>query len=106
MKYPRDLCIACLHVFVAYLCTVQCRESTLYMNQFAVHVPSGDRTADEIAGKHGFVNLGQVSCEFYVQNLSLCRDVFPIDIPKSLNAEIWSTLSLPLSLNSFCFFFT
>jgi hypothetical protein len=30
------------------------------MNQFAVHIPSGQEVADEVARKHGFRNLGQV----------------------------------------------
>lgn len=31
-----------------------------YHHQFAVHVPGGPGSADEIAHKHGFVNHGQV----------------------------------------------
>jgi hypothetical protein len=30
------------------------------MNQFAVHIPSGQEAANEVARKHGFRNLGQV----------------------------------------------
>lgn len=33
----------------------------VYHNQFAVHIPDGALTADEISEKHGFTNLGQVS---------------------------------------------
>ncbi|KAL0271496.1 UNVERIFIED_CONTAM: hypothetical protein PYX00_008577 [Menopon gallinae] len=40
--------------------------STVYQNQFAVHVPTGNEDADEIASRHGFVNLGKVSRMFYV----------------------------------------
>lgn len=36
------------------------RQQPIYMNQFAVHIPSGHADADEIASKHGFRNLGQV----------------------------------------------
>lgn len=37
------------------------RQQPIYMNQFAVHIPSGHADAEEIASKHGFRNLGQVS---------------------------------------------
>lgn len=36
------------------------RNSNLYSNHFAVHVPAGEDRANEIANKHGFVNTGQV----------------------------------------------
>ena len=32
----------------------------IYHNQFAVHIPAGRETADTVAAKHGFVNLGQI----------------------------------------------
>ena len=32
----------------------------IYHNQFAVHIPAGKETADAVASKHGFVNLGQI----------------------------------------------
>jgi hypothetical protein len=32
----------------------------IYHNQFAVHVPAGRESADAIAAKHGFVNVGQI----------------------------------------------
>jgi len=32
----------------------------IYHNQFAVHIPAGKETADAVAAKHGFVNLGQI----------------------------------------------
>ncbi|XP_011058591.1 PREDICTED: uncharacterized protein LOC105148502 isoform X2 [Acromyrmex echinatior] len=37
------------------------RPVSIYSNQFAVYVPSGSETADEIAQEHGFDNHGQVS---------------------------------------------
>lgn len=36
------------------------RPPTIYMNQFAVHVPDGPDAAKTIAEKHGFDNHGQV----------------------------------------------
>lgn len=36
------------------------RPATVYMNEFAVHVPEGNEVADEIAARHGFHNKGQV----------------------------------------------
>ena len=35
--------------------------SKVYHNQFAVLIPKGPKTADQVAAAHGFVNLGQVS---------------------------------------------
>lgn len=37
------------------------RQQPLYMNQFALHVPDGKEVADQIAEKHGLLNIGQVS---------------------------------------------
>ncbi|CAG4943242.1 unnamed protein product [Parnassius apollo] len=31
----------------------------MYHNQFAVHVPAGEKHGDDIAKRHGFVNHGQ-----------------------------------------------
>jgi len=53
-------CISCLFYLVAFLSFGFCRQSPVYMNQFAVHIPSGREAADEVARKHGFRNLGQV----------------------------------------------
>lgn len=36
------------------------RQSTYYQNQFAVHIPTSQQDADEIAAKHGFDNIGKV----------------------------------------------
>ncbi|CAG2066708.1 unnamed protein product, partial [Timema podura] len=49
----------CLCIFVTLLSYGYCRQSTIYHNQFAVHIPKGQDVADEIARKHGFTNHGQ-----------------------------------------------
>lgn len=35
-------------------------DDQIYHNQFAVLVPKGKQTADQVASAHGFVNLGQI----------------------------------------------
>lgn len=35
--------------------------NSIYMNQFAVKIDGGQKVADEIASRHGFTNMGQVS---------------------------------------------
>lgn len=42
----------------------------VYHNQFAVHIPDGALTADEISAKYGFTNLGQVSTLVLVATMS------------------------------------
>lgn len=37
------------------------RQPPVFLNQFAVHIPSGDEAADKIADKHAFTNIGKVS---------------------------------------------
>lgn len=37
------------------------KSDSIYSNHFAVHVPTGESRASEIASKHGFTNMGQVS---------------------------------------------
>lgn len=37
------------------------RRSPIYQNEFAVYIPSGAETADAVASKYGFSNMGQVS---------------------------------------------
>lgn len=49
----------CAVVSLALWACCQCEP--IFHNQFAVHVPSGREAADSIAGKHGFINIGQVS---------------------------------------------
>lgn len=34
---------------------------TIYLNEFAVHIPAGEAMADQVARSHGFTNMGQVS---------------------------------------------
>lgn len=38
----------------------QSKDSTIFTDQWAVHVNGGDRVADDIAARHGFVNFGKV----------------------------------------------
>jgi hypothetical protein len=43
--------------------TVICRaDEQHFSRQWAVHIEGGGQVADSIASKHGFVNLGEVSC--------------------------------------------
>lgn len=35
-------------------------DAPIYLNQFAVYIPKGEKLASEIAEKHGFKNLGKV----------------------------------------------
>lgn len=37
----------------------------VYMNEFAVHIPEGEDAANSVASKHGFINRGQVSHQFF-----------------------------------------
>lgn len=51
-------------VLWAVLCTFATltlgKQTQIYSNEFAVHIPGGHAIADEIASKHGFTNKGQV----------------------------------------------
>lgn len=38
-----------------------CGQQRVFNNQFAIHVPTGEADANDIASRHGFTNLGQVS---------------------------------------------
>lgn len=40
------------------------KRPAIYQNEFAVYIPSGADTADFVADKHGFSNMGQVSLSF------------------------------------------
>lgn len=40
------------------------KRAAIYQNEFAVYVPDGWEAADDIASKHGFTNMGQVSLFF------------------------------------------
>lgn len=52
---------------VLYATYTFARETLIYSNEFAVHIPDGDGAADEIASKHGFVNTGQVRLNNFLQ---------------------------------------
>lgn len=43
--------------------TATSRPAVIYQNEFAVFVPGGLAVADDVAAKHGFTNMGQVSAE-------------------------------------------
>lgn len=40
---------------------LQCVQTKIYTNRWAVKITGGPDAADLIAGKYGFVNMGQVS---------------------------------------------
>lgn len=42
------------------------RKQPMYQNEFAVYIPTGDLTADAIAAKHGFINMGPVSEHLFI----------------------------------------
>ena len=35
---------------------------TTFTNQWAAHIVGGDKVADNVAARHGFINLGKVPC--------------------------------------------
>lgn len=41
--------------------TASSRPQVIYQNEFAVHIFGGNEKANEVAAKHGFTNMGQVS---------------------------------------------
>lgn len=43
------------------------KRAAIYQNEFAVYVPDGWEAADDIASKHGFTNMGQVSLFFFIR---------------------------------------
>ena len=47
-------------VYLADQTTCNDDDDQIYHNQFAVLVPKGQDTADQVAAAHGFVNLGQI----------------------------------------------
>ncbi|KAL6258584.1 hypothetical protein P5V15_010538 [Pogonomyrmex californicus] len=63
------------------------RPVPIYSNQFAVYVPSGPETADEIAQEHGFDNHGQN------RELRLICDT-NLHIKIHFNSQINGTLSM------------
>ena len=51
----------------------------LYTNAWAVEVEGGEKVADELAAKYGFINKGQVSwkfCKLSIMHTVLCADLF------------------------------
>lgn len=42
------------------------RKQPMFQNEFAVYIPMGDLTADSIAAKHGFINMGPVSAHLFI----------------------------------------
>jgi hypothetical protein len=46
--------------------TASPRPQVIYQNEFAVHIVGGEEKANDIAAKHGFTNLGQVSKYFFL----------------------------------------
>lgn len=57
-------CRTLLLLVIMVTVTVICRadEQQHFSRQWAVHIEGGGQVADSIASKHGFVNLGEVSC--------------------------------------------
>jgi hypothetical protein len=51
-------------LLLLFLQTQAKRPDTIYMNQFAVHIPSGEAAANKVADTHGFDNRGQVRLMF------------------------------------------
>ncbi len=54
-----------ISIFTSFLITItighsHTSNSTIFTDQWAVHVIGGDSVADAIAAKHGFRNLGKV----------------------------------------------
>ena len=58
MVSTRSTVVALLLVFAA---TAAATKGRLYTNSWAVEVRGGTEKAEELAHRHGFVNLGQVS---------------------------------------------
>lgn len=54
------LCVLNLVVFAS------CGQQRVFLNHFAVHVPTGEADANDVAARHGFTNLGQVSEELLI----------------------------------------
>ncbi|KAK9506386.1 hypothetical protein O3M35_008337 [Rhynocoris fuscipes] len=71
------LLLTCL-LIVKNVCSLQ-RSQPIYTNQFAVHIPAGKEHAEDIAKRHGFVNIGQVS-PFSYKSLIFCftKYYFPV----------------------------
>lgn len=59
MKCASSVCLL-LTILNSFLFAIG-KQQRVFLNQFAVHVPSGEADVEEIAAKHGFVNIGQVT---------------------------------------------
>lgn len=46
------------------------RPQVIYQNEFAVHILGGSEVANEVARRHGFTNMGQVSLHHLLFNLN------------------------------------
>lgn len=76
------------------------RAAVIYQNEFAVFVPGGLAVADDVAAKHGFTNMGQVSASFYL-NLrppSSCTESYVMCTYHNLNGFRCDTKRLLLLL--------
>lgn len=58
-----DARVALLHLWtVLVLLTAELIDAEVYTNTWAVEINGGPEEASRIARKHGFINLGNVSC--------------------------------------------
>lgn len=62
--FPKSA-ILCVIVVIFVILQVEPRDAAqrsapIFMNEFAVHIPTGKEDADRIAAKHGFTNNGQI----------------------------------------------
>jgi len=64
-------------------------DSTIFTDQWAVHVIGGDSVADAIAAKHGFINLGKVYIsqllEFTLMLLYSSQCIYTVDFRRLLS---------------------
>lgn len=63
MVLPNSNHLVLWTVLCAFGTLVFARETQIYSNEFAVHIPDGKGAADAVAAKHGFDNKGQVSVQ-------------------------------------------
>lgn len=56
-----------MYFFTFVVCFLLVRVyGTHYTHQWVVHVEGGPEVADNVAGDHGFTNLGEVSSYLYI----------------------------------------
>lgn len=58
-------------VLCAFATLIFAKQTQIYSNEFAVHIPDGNEAADEVAAKHGFDNKGQVSVQVFLNLICL-----------------------------------